>query len=163
MNKLNLVFIISFQIFLFNFSFGQGPPVEDADYLEKQKTVLKNTHPHVFKVAEIHEVKKINDDHSRVKYTRDGVYHEAIINSGRKDMLLLETAQELKQDVIPQIVKDALKKYSEYKDATIVKGFEVKRPQGDRLYRLDISTAANKDQTQTVYFDHLGNPAKSPL
>lgn len=169
-NSCSLVILL-----FFSYSYGQGPPVEDADFLEKQKTVLRNTHPHIFEVAEIKDVKKIDQDHTKVMYTTDGVYHEAIINSGRKDMLLIETARELKQEEVPEIVKDALKKNSEYKDATISRAFEVSRPGGERLFRLDISRGKAKEtikeatkrtaneKTETVYFNRLGHMDKGPL
>jgi hypothetical protein len=135
--------------------------IEDADELEEQSVILTREYPQIFERSEIKDVLLLDDNHSIVRYLKDKVYHETIINSGRKDMLLLETAQFIPKEELPDIIMKA------YEDNTkgspeIVKQFIVHRPDGEQLYRLDLADP-NSDDVVTLYFDKMGHPAETAL
>ncbi|MBA3899755.1 MAG: hypothetical protein H0X62_06010 [Bacteroidetes bacterium] len=149
--------------FVHNYVAAQGnPQVRDRDILEKQKSVLIKAYPHIFETADIKDVIKISGQHSKVIYIRDSVCHESYISSGRKDMLLLETAALINTDLVPEIVKDAFKD-SRYKNYEISRVFIVSRPYGERLYRLDIINRDDKNDIKEIYFDKSGHPGSSPF
>lgn len=168
---------------LFSYSYGQTPPVEEVDSLKKQKAILRNMHPYIFNAAEILEIKKIDKIHSKVIFISDSIYHEAIINSSREDLLLVETAHELTLEELPDIVKDAFKRNSVFANAVILKSFEISRAEGENLFRLDILRVKTREPSEeatsnkppreaasettgeimeTIYYTGLGHVAKGP-
>ncbi len=98
-----------------------------------------------FDTLVVKEVKELNDKHSKVIYEDEGIYCEVIVNSHRKDMLLIATAIEKPQDQIPEIVMEAFKQ-SEFSSWQIEKTLAMKTPYDSWFYAFDISQN-NKKQT----------------
>jgi hypothetical protein len=153
--------ILILLIALFTCTAHAQEPIEDPDLLNKEMTVLKKAHPHLFKHATIQKVIRIDDNHSVIQYLKDSVYHETIVNSGRKDMLLLETGKLIAQEELPDIVHDAYQNNdAENRETTAF--FKVERPNGEQLYRIDVKENEER-QVVSLYYDVYGHPAASPL
>lgn len=127
-------------------------PIEDLDVLAMQEDVLKSEYPHVFEELEILDSYMINEHHSKITYKMDGIYHEAIMNHKRKDLLLVAIAAELAADQVPDVVLNALRN-SKYGNQDMVKSFKVSTPFMEYFYAFDV---AEKDTTRRVYFNELG-------
>lgn len=142
----------------------EGSVIKDVDILEKQKTVLMEDYPHVFTEVEIKDVQKINSRHSKVIYEKGNQQYEAVVNSGRKDMLLVATSRVMNEKEMPNIVMDVFKS-SKYKNWNIEKTFEVTTPYSSAFYRIDVSKknkAQKKKKTKSIFYTHLGQYKKPP-
>ncbi len=142
----------------------EGSVIEDVDILEKQKTVLTNNYPHVFRTVEIKDVQKLNSRQSKVFYEKGNQQYEAVVNSGRKDMLLVATSKVMNENEMPNIVMDAFKR-SKYKNWNIEKTFEITTPYSSGFYRIDVSKknkAQKKKKTKSLFYTQLGQYKKPP-
>lgn len=137
----------------------KGAEISDVDILAEQKGVVIEHYPGVFKSEEINKIEKINDKQSKIYYQRGGANFEAVVNSDRKDLLLVATCEEIPQSTVPDIVRVHFKK-SKLGVNKILKSFIVKTPTSSDFYRLDI---INKDkQVASVFYDHLGMEMIAP-
>lgn len=138
--------------------------IEDVDVLKHQKEVFIHKYPDMFETAVISAIYESPKGFAKVVYEMDGLIQDAIINTGREDMMLLEKATLIPADKIPATVITAMKD-SEYGNWTLDNGFEVERPDTGMLYRLEISNvmADGTKRTKSIYFDGLGHPAKAPF
>lgn len=142
----------------------EGSVIKDVDVLEKQKTVLMEDYPHVFTEVEIKDVQIINDRQSKVFYEKGNQQYEAVVNSGRKDLLLVATSRVMNEKEMPNIVMDAFKS-SKYKSWNIEKTFEVTTPYSSLFYRIDVSkktTGKEKKKIKSLFYTHLGQYKKPP-
>ena len=157
----NRVRIFSFILLLFttSLSFGQkNSPIKDADELEREKEVLVSTYPHIFTVDEINDVRVINDRHSIVYHTRNGVNYETVINSATKDMMLIATCQEISVNALPAVVSASLEKTE-----PVQKAFIVTTPDSAEFYRVDVRVEDDKATLiKSLFFDHMGNEMQAP-
>ncbi len=137
--------------------------IKDVDVLEKQKTVLKEDYPHYFTGVEIKDVQKINDRQSKVFYEKGNQQYEVVVNSGRKDLLLVATSRVINEKEMPNIVMDVFKS-SEYKNWNIEKTFEVTTSYSSLFYRIDVSKKTEKKEkkTKSLFYTHLGQYKKPP-
>lgn len=135
--------------------------VQDPDILANMEKTLMREHPHIFDQASIDKIFKIDDDHSLVQYSRDGVRYEVIVNSGREDMYLLETAEMISREDLPGIIKEAHRD-SKYGNWNIKRQYLVRRPTEGDLYRIDIQKEGS-NEVKTQYYSKKGHPVKSPL
>jgi len=138
--------------------------IKYVDVLEKQKIVLKKEYPHVFAEVEIKDVQKINSKQSKVFYEKGNQQYEVVVNSGRKDLLLVATSRVINEKEMPNIVMDAFKS-SKYKNWNIEKTFEVTTPYSSLLYRIDVSkktTGKEKNKIKSLFYSHLGQYKKPP-
>ncbi|MFW5820898.1 MAG: hypothetical protein ACOCWA_06390 [Bacteroidota bacterium] len=126
--------------------------IEDVDILEQQKDVLRQKYKHTFEELEILGGYRLDEIHTMIAYKKDGVYHEAILNSERKEMMLVSTAAEIPVSDVPKPVMSAFEN-SGYSDKEINKAFRVNTPFGEDFIRLDIK----KDETvDRLYYTELG-------
>ncbi len=126
--------------------------IEDTDVLAMQEEVLKSEYPHVFEELEILDSYMINEHHSKITYKMDGIYHEAVMNHERKDLLLVAIAAELTKEQVPEVILNALRN-SKYGNRELVQSFKVSTPFMEYFYAFDV---AEKDTTRRVYLNELG-------
>ncbi len=163
--KLNFLIVSSMLFFNGLNAFAQEHSViRDVDVLENQKTVLKKDYPHVFTGVEIKDVQKINSSQSKVFYEKDNQQYEAVVNSDRKDLLIVATSRVINEKEMPNVVMDAFKS-SEDKNRNIEKTFEVTTPYSSLFYRIDVSEknkAQEKKNIKSLFYTHLGQYKKPP-
>ena len=159
LKKLKFRLIITPLLLSINVVAQEGAPIKDVGILEEQKKVLVQDYPHHFEKVNITNVEQFSPKHSKVYYTKEGVNYEAVVNSDRKDLLLVATAREIPIAELPAIVKDALKA-SENGSSPIKKAFIVSTPYSSGFYRIDINQ--NAKETKSVYYDKLGQYQKPP-
>lgn len=126
--------------------------IEDTDVIEEQQDVLRQKYPHYFEKLVIDSVILLDSKHSKICYAKDDVYHEAVVNRQRKDLMLVTVASELPLDGVPEVITRAFND-SKYKNNKIEKAFYVTTPYQEDYYALDIDVNGLTDR---VYFDHLG-------
>ena len=86
------------------------------------------------------------------------MYNEAVVNSGRKDMLLVAIFQEILPADLPSVVSDAFKE--DGRDGQeIMKSFKVTTPSGGWFYCLEVTEDGRKKR---IYLDELGRYHDSP-
>lgn len=142
----------------------EGSIIVDPDILEKQKTVLMKNYPHEFTEVEIKDVQKINSSQSKVFYEKGYQQYEVVVNSGRKDMLVVATSRVINEKEMPNIVMDAFKR-SKYKNRDIEKTFEVTNSYSSPFYRIDVSKknkTKEKKKIKSLFYTHLGQYKKPP-
>lgn len=156
--RLYLPIILGVIIFNSSNLFAQhSSQIKDVDELKKEDKVLVESYPNVFKGAEISKVEKLNSTHSKVHYLVDGNIFEAIVNADRKDLLLVATCELIKNDDLPQLVKNVFTKEVKGK---IEKSFAVTTPYSSQIYRIDY---VKKDgELKSVFYDKLGAVQKAP-
>lgn len=133
-------------------------PIEDVDLLNKHKGVLIKENPHLIDELKIERADQINEHHSRIVYYDDGVYHEAIVNSDQKDLLLIATFREIQKNTLPKIVFDAMKQ-SEFGDWSIKKMYKVTTPYEGWFYAIDV---VKDNKIKRLFYSDLGQ-YKKPL
>lgn len=139
-------------------SFAQNAaPIKDVDKLKEQDKVLIESYPNVFKGATIQSVEPLNDKHTKVSYTMDGVAYESVVNADRADLLLVATCQAIKNDDLPKLVKDVFIKEVKGK---IEQAYLVTTPYSSELYRIDYYTKSKS--TTSIFIDKLGVEQKAP-
>ena len=158
--KFKLISLSLLIISFFTIQAQKYAAIEDADVLKEQEKVLKSTHPQLFGKAQIVEILKAGEEFSIVRYKKDGNSYETIINSGRKDMLLIETGKMITSEELPDVVRDAF--MGKHPEARITKQYKVERPNGEVLYRIDYK-GEDGDEDSSDYFDDKGQYASHPL
>lgn len=126
--------------------------IEDIKILADKRIVLEKENPYYFDTLVVKEVVKLNNKHSKIIYQDKGTYCEAIVNSNRKEMMLVATAVEMPQNQIPKIVLDAYKR-SKYSSWHIQKTLAMRTPYSPWFYALDIS---KEDRIKRIFFNELG-------
>lgn len=135
----------------------QGTQIKDVDELKKEDKVLIESYPHVFKGVEINKVERLNSKHAKIYYSVEGNEFEAIVNADRKDLLLVATCRVIKNDELPDIVKDVFTKDVKGK---IEKAYEVTTPYTAEIYRIDY---VKKDgELKSIFYNELGAVQKAP-
>ncbi len=158
LRRLYLPIILGVIILNSSILFAQGhTQIKDVDELKTEDKVLVESYPHVFKGAKVNKVEKLNSKHSKVYYSVGGNEFEAIVNSDRKDLLLVATCKVIKNDELPQLVKDVFTKEVKGK---IEKSFSVTTPYSSEIYRIDY---VKKDgELKSMFYDKLGAVQKAP-
>lgn len=152
--------LLKSMILISSVTFAQkGAEISDVDILAQQKNVVIEHYPGVFKSEEINKVEKINDKQSKIYYQRGGANFEAVVNSDRKDLLLVATCEEIPQSKVPDVVRVHYKE-SKLGENKILKAFIVKTPTSSDFYRLDIMN--NDKQVGSVFYDNLGMEMIAP-
>ncbi|MDA3943209.1 MAG: hypothetical protein PF694_06675 [Bacteroidetes bacterium] len=155
------IFLISLSFFLLTthnqIDAQSFTEIKDVDILADSRIVLEKVNPSVFDTLVVKDVMELNDKHSKVIYEDEGIYCEVIVNSHRKDMLLIATAIEKPQDQIPEIVMEAFKQ-SEFSSWQIEKTLAMKTPYDSWFYAFDIS---KNNKNERLFYDELG-AYKSP-
>ena len=147
-------------LFIMLSAFAQEQITND-ERLKEESNIYIQTYPQLFETAEIKEIHKIDKDHKIIRYLKQGTYFETIVNANREEMLLLETAQLIPKNELPQIVLDAFK--ANYGSSFELKRqFTVERPHTQQLFRLD-AINTKKEIANTFYFNHLGEEKESSL
>lgn len=137
----------------------EGVQIKDVDILEEQKKVIMEDYPLHLEKVNITNVEQINSKHSKVYYIKDSINYEAVVNSNRKDMLLIATAREIPISELPEIVKDVFKA-SENGSSLINKAFIVTTPYSSGFYRIDFNR--NEKEMESIYYDKWGQYQKPP-
>jgi hypothetical protein len=128
--------------------------------LTKQKQVMVNNFPQVFKKGKIISVEKTDASHSKVCFTNaKGIYSEAFINSDKAPMLLTENDEEVPVEKVPAVVMTGPKNNGYKND--VRKAFLVITPANSNLYRLDLFKDKAEDGT-VLYVDTKGAIQKAP-
>lgn len=138
-----------------------GAPVKDVDFLEKQKKVMTEYYPHLFSELEINDVEKINSRQSKVFYTRNNKNYETIVNSNRKDLLIIASCEEIPVTQLPDIVQQGFHN-SKLGNKKIEKAFIVTTPYSSNFYRIDVYPSDKKKHYKSIFFDKLGKYRKPP-
>lgn len=156
-----LVQNLKFQIlvFLFFISMSAVAQKKDLGVVAEQKKVLIQNYPGLFVEDEINIIEKLDSKHSKIHYTRNNVNFEAVVNSNRKELLLVATCEEILEEQLPAIVKDAFLE-SKYRSSKIVKTFIVSTPYGSDFYRMDVNQ--KKKKIKSIFYTHLGTYKKPP-
>jgi hypothetical protein len=93
------IFLISLSFFLLTthnqIDAQSFTEIKDVDILADSRIVLEKVNPSVFDTLVVKDVMELNDKHSKVIYEDEGIYCEVIVNSHRKDMLLIATARSV--------------------------------------------------------------------
>jgi len=126
--------------------------IEDVDLINAHKSALIKEYPHLIDKIKIERVDQINEHHSKIVYYDDGVYHEAIVNSDRKDLLLIATFREIQKSTLPKIVFDAWKQ-SEFGDWKTEKMYKVTTPYDGWFYSIDV---VKDNKTKRLFYSDLG-------
>ncbi|MFW5645473.1 MAG: hypothetical protein ACOCZL_06130 [Bacteroidota bacterium] len=154
--RLILIFVLFFSVPRI---YAQGyTSIEDVDILEQQREVLKQNYEHEIDELEVLGGYRIDEIHTMIAYKKDGIYHEAVLNSERKEMMLVSIAAEIPVEDLPDVVMNAFRD-SEYADKEILKSFRVYTPYGEDFIRIDVE---DKDETKKIYFNELGVIQKDP-
>ncbi len=124
--------------------------------LAKQKKVLVEDYPRVFNEEEINNIEKIDSKHSKIFYTRNGIHFEAIVNSDRKDLLLIATFEEISKNDLPKIVLYNFQNSNDGK-SKIENAFIGTTPYTSDFYRIDIIEKTEKgNSVKSLFYDELG-------
>jgi uncharacterized membrane protein YkoI len=150
--------IILTSLTLLNITAQEYAPIEDVDLIDKHKGVLKKALPNAFDNLKVEGVYRINKQFSSIIYFENEVYNEAVINSARKDMLLIITLTEITESNAPKIVIDNHKR-GKYGDWEIERILSVKSPQGETYYAVDIKS---DNENKRLFYDDYGNSKKAP-
>ena len=132
--------------------------IEDEDILKNMREVLRTRYPLQWEDLQIGDSYQIDLNHSMLTYEKDGVYHEAIINSKRKEFLLIAIAVQVPEENVPHVVMQAFEN-GEHGDREVVKTFWVKTPYEEDYYALDV---VKNDTTERLFFNPLGVTMVSP-
>jgi hypothetical protein len=126
--------------------------IKDVDIIEGQQIVVEKENPYLFDTLLIIDVIKVNSKHSKITYADEGIYHEAIVNDQRKDMLLIAIGVELSEEQVPKIIQDILQdeKYKNWKKDKVLM---MKTPYESWFYAIDMSDG---EKHQRLFFDELG-------
>jgi hypothetical protein len=134
----------------------QGAPIKYVDQLEEEEKVLVHKYRNVFKEEEIKNVEKLDSEHSKISYTRNAINYEAVVNSNRKDLLVVATCQEIPVEKLPAIVKNGFQK-SKYGSNNIEKAFSVSTPYSSNFYRIDVQLKEKKEKSiKSLFYDDKG-------
>ena len=128
----------------------QGAPDMDVSELKKEKEVVYENYPGLFKKEEINKIEKIDSKHSKIYYTRGKVHFEAVVNSDRKELLLVANCEQISPERLPDIVQGAFQR-SEYGKLKIQQAFIATNPYSSDYYRIDVYRKDNKG----VYYKSL--------
>lgn len=159
MKKIISSIFLSFLLFFSSSIIAQDyAPIEDTDLIDKHKGVLKTALPHSFDNLKIGGVYRINKKFSSIVYFENDVYNEAIVNSARKDMLLIITLTEITESNAPKIVVDN-HKISEFGDWKILRILSVRSPQGETYYAVDIKS---DNENKRLFYDDFGKSKIAP-
>lgn len=136
--------------------YGQeGSKIRDMGMLEKQKQVMAETYPGIFTMDEIDSIKKLDEEHSMVSYRKFGRHYEAVVNSDRKDMLLVANCEEIPTGELPEIVRNAFSKSKDGGQA-IHDAYIVTTPGSSDFFRIDFSDPENAGILKSVFYTDLG-------
>ena len=125
-------------------------PDMSVSELKKEKEVIYENYPGIFKTEEINKVEKIDPKHSKIYYTRGKVNFEAVVNSDRKELLLVANCEQISPKRLPDIVQDAFHR-SDYGKLKIQKAFIATNPYSSNYYRIDVYQKDSK----VVYYKSL--------
>ena len=150
MKNKTVKFIVVSSLISLNIFAQQGAPDMDVSELAKEKEVVYENYPGVFKKEEINKIEKIDQKHSKIYYTRGKVHFEAIVNSDRQELLLVANCEQISPKRLPDIVQDAFNK-SEFGKLKIQQAFVATNPYSSNFYRIDVY---QKD-TKGVYYKSL--------
>ena len=112
-------------------------PEMSVSELKKEKEVVYENYPGIFKTEEINKIEKIDPKHSKIYYTRGKVHFEAVVNSDRKELLLVANCEQISPKRLPDIVRDAFHK-SEYGMLKIQQAFIATNAYSSDYYRIDV-------------------------
>ncbi len=137
-------------------------PTEDVALFEKNKTFYLQTYPHILEKAEVTGIERLDEKHTKIYYTDGITNYETVVNSAKKDLLLIATCMEIPLDKLPAIVRDVAQKTSNDK-MKIVNAFKVQTPYSSEFYRVDIQSPDSLvSQNETLFFDHMGQYVEPP-
>lgn len=131
--------------------------LQDVDYIQEHEVFLKREFPHAFDGMKVEGIKKVDDKHTMIAFTMNNEYYEVVVNSERKEMLLVVKYHKISQSDAPQVVLDAAK--SKYK-GEITQCFEVQEPSSEEYFAVVLKKDGKKKR---VYFNHLGQFKKRPV
>jgi len=126
--------------------------IKHVDIIADQKIVIEKENPYLFDTLRILDVIMIDDKHSIITFKDEGIYHEAIVNDKRKDMLLVAIAVELSKEQVPEIIENVIKD-DKYKNWNKDKILMMRTPYESWFYAIDMSDG---DEHQRLFFDKLG-------
>lgn len=132
--------------------------IRDVDILADKQIVLHLDYPRQYDTVKIIGMNQISPKHTKVSYLQHGIYCEAIVNSDRKDMLLVATGVAIPEEEVPGPVMAAFKK-SEYGDWKITNTLAMRTPYGSWFYAIDTEYG---DTFLRVFYNELGAPINAP-
>jgi hypothetical protein len=152
------VILLGAMLWLHNVQAQKYAPIEDVDLIARYKEVLRQERPHVFDTLQIGGVFPIDSHHAKIVYYEDGIYHEAVVNSGRKDMLLVVTFKEIPLSSLPKIIAKAFED-SKFHGWDIEKVYKARTPYEDWFYALDVT---KNREIKRLYYTDIGGYKKPP-
>lgn len=158
---------LKFQLFIFLFLTGMNTnaqvssQIEDVDILAEQKRVIVKDYPGEFRIEEIKKVEKKGEKRSMIYYTRNNVNFEAVVNSGRKDLMLIATCEQIPESKLPAIVSDSFHQ-SESGTNQIEKVFLVTTPISSFFYRIDVKSKGEDNQVKSLFYSNRGSYMEPP-
>ena len=138
-----------------------GSQIEDVDVLAEQKRVMIENYPGQFREEEIIKVEKKGSKRSIIYYTRNNVNFEAVVNSDRRDLMLIATCEEIPESKLPAIVKDNFLQ-SKSGENKIEKVFLVTTPISSIFYRIDITPKGKYKKMKSLFYSNRGSYMKPP-
>jgi hypothetical protein len=132
--------------------------IRDVDILADQRIVLHLDYPRQYDTLKIIRMKQISPKHTRISYIQHGIYCEAIINSDRKDMLLVASGVAIPEEEVPGPVLAAFEK-SDYGDWKITGILAMRTPYESWFYAID---AEYGDTFLRLFYNELGAPVNAP-
>lgn len=130
--------------------------IPDLPDLIKEKEVLVEDYPELFREVIIDSVEHIDSKHSKVYYTKLDTRFETIVNSDRKDLLLVARCAAIPVDKLPEIVRDSFEKSDQGKHK-IKDAFIVTTPYAGDFYRIDIDEPnGSAIERKSLFYSNMG-------
>lgn len=156
MKKLIIALILMIS---WGYSSGQAySEIKDVDMINEKSILIERDFPSHLDTIAIMDVKPIDKDHSKIIYYDSDIRCEAIVNTGRKDMLLVATAVEIPIDEVPGYIFKA-KKDTDYANWEVLKTHAMKTPYENWFYAIDVE---KNEKTERIYFNRFGGILKKP-
>lgn len=111
--------------------------IVDIDLLSNEEVVLVREHPHMLDTLRIIDIYDIDGKHSKIAFYEEGIYCEAIVNSERKDLMLVATGVGIPQDEVPEIVMDVVKE-GDFGSWEIYNTMVMRTPYSPWFYAIDV-------------------------
>jgi len=140
-------------IIVTNANAQEDSEIQDLTFLARDKKVMIENYPGLFKEEEINKIQKLDSKHSKIFYTRGDKHFEAIVNSHREDLLLVATCEEISTKQLPAAVMSSFEN-SHPENKNIAKAFIVTTPYSSAFYRIDVMQ--DKKQMKSFFYNDLG-------
>lgn len=138
--KILKIILLTIPMYFLTGIFVKGQPfseIVDVDILANKEVVLVREHPHKLDTLRIVEIFDIDDKHSKIVFYEDNIYCEAIVNSERKNLMLVATGVGIPQEEVPDIVMDVVEE-GNFGSWEIYNTLVMRTPYSPWFYAIDV-------------------------